>query len=153
MSPKLILAMLPMLALAACKAPEPEPQAAAVDPPPVVEEALPPARDADAAGKAEWDFASVPVADTSLRIEPDPVDFCSGSQQAVTVHWEVPANSYSPEIWVQAGPEPKLFAAPSTPSGSEPTGAWVGESSTFFMVDGATGKVLQQLRANAAPCG
>lgn len=156
MSRTLPLAALALLALAACKAPEAEQPAAApatTPPAPAAVQPAPPAPEADRLGKAEWDFSSAPAADTLLEVVPDPVDFCSGSQQAVTVRWEVPRSIHSPQIWVQAGTSPKLFTAPRSPNGQEPTGPWVGESTTFFLVDATTGKVLRQASPTPAPCG
>jgi len=147
MSKKLALAILPLLALAACKGPgnEGDAQTPAFGPaPPVTEQAK--------VGLPEWDFSAAPVEGFSLEIEPDPVDFCAGSQ-AVTVRWDLGPGLATPQVWVQGGTAaPKLFAAPNGARGEAASGPWVNESTIFFLVDGGNGRVLREVRPTPARC-
>lgn len=148
MSKKLALAIVPILALAACKESrvEAEGQQPAFGP-------SPPALDEVQVGLPEWDFSSAPSDAVSLEIIPTPVDFCANASQAVAVRWDLGAGMAKPEIWVQGGAgRPKLFAAPGQPQGEAETGPWVNDATIFFLVDGSSGKVLRELRPVAVPC-
>lgn len=148
MNKKLAIAMLPLVLVAACRAPESDTAApAAAQDAPRADGQAP-----DAGPQAGWDFAAPAADDVSLTISPDPVDFCDGGTRSVTVRWEIARSYASPQIWAQPGVKAKLFSAPSDRASEEETGDWVKQDTTFYLVDAATGRVLKQVKPTPAPC-
>ena len=142
---KAALAILSLLALAACSPSESPAGTAATT--------TPTAGTADQAeAQPGWDYSQLPVAGARLAFSPDPTDFCTESLQKITVHWELPDGYGGPQIWVQTGTAPKLFAAIRGSSGEVVTGTWVRSSTVFHLIDATTGTVLYQASPNAAPC-
>lgn len=87
-----------------------------------------------------------------LSADPDPIIVCDGSGLGTTtLTWNVPAAKPPIEIRVNA-PDGKLMAR-STTSGSAPTGKWVRDGTTFFLLEAESGKVLAELRARVTRTG
>lgn len=147
MNKMLVIAAVPLM-LVACGSPEPEVSAPVEAPAPVGQ----PAPVAEPVPGTGWDTSSPEAADVSLAILPDPVDFCTTGTQSVTVSWEIARSYASPQVWVQVGTTPKLFAAPSNRTSSAETGNWVREGTTFYLVDAATNRVLKQAQPTAKTC-
>ena len=86
----------------------------------------------------------IPTADMPLVLNPNPSPSCDGNGLSMTdVGW---GDEGSIEIHVNAADGP-LFAA-SGGSNTKATGKWVTDGMAFFMVDAATGEVIEQTTAN-----
>lgn len=134
-------ATIALLAIVACGSPES---------PTVAPPAVGPADQGE--NRPDWDFSRAPVTGASLSFSPDPTDFCTGTLQKVTVHWQLPDGYNLAQIWAQTGSAPKLFAAIRGATGEVETGTWVRQSTVFHLVDASTGTVLVQAGPTAMSC-
>jgi len=91
----------------------------------------------------------IPTADYQIIANPNPAPVCEGSPSATTtIMW----TADSPVEIRYGAADGKPFASSST-DGSKETGRWVGDEQAFFLVDLASGNVLDQVTVNTTVFG
>jgi hypothetical protein len=90
----------------------------------------------------------VPTADFPLAAYPNPMPACDSSVGATTLSWKADG---AVEVRLDAE-DGKLFATGGA-EGSATTGAWVKDGQTFFLIDKASGDMLQKLPIDTTALG
>lgn len=101
---------------------------------------------------AGFAFAAGATAAT-LAGAPDPAQVCDKSELAqITLSWNA-ADTNPSRVEIHVGSATGSLFAAGLAVGSAPTGKWVANGTTFFLVNGANKQVLAQYTAHLATTG
>lgn len=79
---------------------------------------------------------------------------CAEAPYAADVRWTLhPGHGTSPQIWIESpGSAPKLWISPSVREGEARTGAWLGDGSRLYLVDGNSNRAISRVEVGAQGC-